>query len=78
MTIAIPTRRKVELCPRSYDVIQRAELDDLYIRFDAVDVPTVSTTASTLNSRVKHLTTSDTVWQGKANRKRGNVVRFHQ
>ena len=29
MTI-ITTRKRVELCPRSYDVLQRAELDNLH------------------------------------------------
>ena len=33
----------MELCPRSYDVLQRAELDNLHVRFrvEGDDMPTV-------------------------------------
>lgn len=42
MTRTARTRNTVELCPRSYDVLQRAELDNLHIRFEGDGImPTV-------------------------------------
>ena len=30
----IPSRRSLELCPRSYDVVERAELDTLCVQWN--------------------------------------------
>lgn len=35
----IPSRRSLELCPRSYDVVERAELDTLCVQLEGM--PTV-------------------------------------
>ena len=45
------TRKRVELCPRSYDCMQRAEVDNLHVHFQVEGMPTVRHTPGDASNR---------------------------